>query len=650
MILKRLLTFIIMIFLVIPLIMAYDTSNDVMYYSFNNDDTSGGLCLDSTPNNNDCSLNAFVTTGATGKIGESYDFESSSSSYIDFDGIGPWLGNDFKISVWIKQESLGDGDWILSVGDETFAQKEAGFRFSGTGVQCITFNRDGNEINSVVADSSFTNNHTWVHLAMNVGSTSHINNCWINGIDKGSSSSYSFGLGGSESGVLGAFIWDSPSRLAFYDGLLDELLIGNGTFSQSDIDELYNIGIGFNPYDASEPVLSNYNVTSDNVISEINRSNWNNGLSVGLFSDLLTGTFDTDIISNCSISLYDLNYTGMVSLDSNYKMATTETTNHAFTLSDDLIGGKDCVYVSCISSIGLESASSSSGCLDIELFLPPSHQGWTQPANNTNVSGYSNVLWNVFSDVNNDMSYYNLSLNYPNNGSEAYALGSAIFGVNSKLINWGLYDIGYYDLFIKGYDYYGLSDNLSLRIGVESGDFSVTNINPLNNSLNVGFDVAFSWVTSKNANCSLFLNNTKNVSVYNIKDVIYNYDIHFTKNNSYKWFVNCTGVYGVNSFSDPFFFKVQQEPYVAPVVYAFSVGSCPNDSLVDVAVMFLFIIIGLILLIVAFAYDVNILGVMASLFLFGVSLIIVGCSQFLGLTLVFIFSVLGIVFIIRSIV
>lgn len=155
-----------------------------------------------------------------------------------------------------------------------------------------------------------------------------------------------------------------------FTGVFDEFSLYNRSLSPSEIVSLYNSGAGrFAPYvSATAPVLSSYNITSSNVLSDSNRTAWNTGKQAQIRSNLLTGTFSTDINANCSVSLQNLNYTGMVAYDLDYKLATTETTSHSFLLKDNLTLGEQCVYASCIGTEdGLEGAASSSGCLNLSL-------------------------------------------------------------------------------------------------------------------------------------------------------------------------------------------------------------------------------------------------------------------------------------------
>ena len=115
------------------------------------------------------------------------------------------------------------------------------------------------------------------------------------------------------------------------------------------------------------PATSGFNVTS-NVSDNADRYAWNNGTLVNVSLNLLSFTFQTNVKSNCSARLNaSQNYTQMVETNANYKMATTETLSHSYTMYDNISTGNHCVYISCINMFRAEPATNSttSGCLNL---------------------------------------------------------------------------------------------------------------------------------------------------------------------------------------------------------------------------------------------------------------------------------------------
>lgn len=134
--------------------------------------------------------------------------------------------------------------------------------------------------------------------------------------------------------------------------------------------------IGYSEYVDTTDAVPNitqatYNVTSGNIFGE-NSTAWRtNGSVMNFSSDLLSLTFDTDVSSNCSMRLdTEQNYTEMIAANSNYKLATTDTTSHSGTLFDSITHGNHSLYISCISNGNNETPPgvSTSGQLNLTLW------------------------------------------------------------------------------------------------------------------------------------------------------------------------------------------------------------------------------------------------------------------------------------------
>lgn len=148
--------------------------------------------------------------------------------------------------------------------------------------------------------------------------------------------------------------------------MIDEFAIYNKTLDSSEINSIWVATV--NPFVSgfNYPVLSNYNVTSNNVFG--NSTVWNNNLTVNITSNLLSFTLNTSINSNCSAVLdSNQNYSTAIANNSNYKFATTNTISHAYTVFDNISVGNHCLYVHCVDSTNA-NADTSSGCLNVTRF------------------------------------------------------------------------------------------------------------------------------------------------------------------------------------------------------------------------------------------------------------------------------------------
>lgn len=205
----------------------------------------------------------------------------------------------------------------------------------------------------------------------------------------------------------------------FSIGSLGDKLGSYATPFLGDIDEAYFINRSLTPAEivdidtngfssTDQPIInSSWNVTSD-VFTNAIRTNWNNGdqvnFSVNTIDQAIVSlTVNTSVASNMSCSLTENNYSGMIALDPLSKSATTETTGHSYTLSDNFTSeGQDCVFCSFIQSDGSESSGglSDSGCLDVFINTQPINNSFPTPPTDTTVSGLTLIDWDAFTDVN----------------------------------------------------------------------------------------------------------------------------------------------------------------------------------------------------------------------------------------------------------
>lgn len=154
------------------------------------------------------------------------------------------------------------------------------------------------------------------------------------------------------------------------DGYIDEMSWYNISLTTTQISNLYNYGTISSPFLS---IINDYNITSNNIFGS--RIGWQTSKkNVNVTSNLLTGTFSTNINSNCTISKYNQNYDQMFANWSSTKLATTNTVSHSFTYPYNLTNGTQCVYIACKSTSGSSYANSS--CLNVTRiltarFIPP---------------------------------------------------------------------------------------------------------------------------------------------------------------------------------------------------------------------------------------------------------------------------------------
>ena len=145
-------------------------------------------------------------------------------------------------------------------------------------------------------------------------------------------------------------------------GCFDDVMLFNDVLSEEEVSTLRNLTASFDIVGITSISNSTWNVTSSNVVG--NRTVWDQGEAVNVTSDLVSLAVTASEASNMSCSLTNANYTTMLSIESNYKSATTDATSHAYTLYDSITLGSNTLYCSFIASDGTgENTDSHSGPL-----------------------------------------------------------------------------------------------------------------------------------------------------------------------------------------------------------------------------------------------------------------------------------------------
>ena len=162
---------------------------------------------------------------------------------------------------------------------------------------------------------------------------------------------------------------DYPSiinQLQFYDS-------SSGQFYIDDIKIWDYATYGYDMIDETIPQTNNYNYTNNNIINESLRATWNNDTTnlIIINSINFSMTFNTNINSNCSAVVdNEFNYSTAITNNSEYKLLTTDTTNHSITaLNDSFSEGNHYLCLACISENGFENISCDVK-LNFSLILP----------------------------------------------------------------------------------------------------------------------------------------------------------------------------------------------------------------------------------------------------------------------------------------
>ena len=264
---KKLILFVFMLMFSLVGVNAVLTTDNELYYSFDDIDLSGSNPLDLSVNGNNGTNNG-ATTGATGKLNQSFNFDGSNDDIDIPTSITTSIisANSFTINTWVNPDvsanqiiRLGDGGTNLgyALGFDISANKLRGFiGYSGTSPMSISTASISTGVYTMV---SFTYDGTTIKT-------------YINGVQDGSASAPSPTWSVGTDAVIG-----SNGVSAFFDGDIDEFGIWDRDLSSVELLELYNNVTGFNPYSPILPVLSFQNITADN-ITLINNTIYNDSI------------------------------------------------------------------------------------------------------------------------------------------------------------------------------------------------------------------------------------------------------------------------------------------------------------------------------------------------------------------------------------
>lgn len=354
---------VLLIFLIVfPLLILAVLDDSKIYVSFDDRDLSGNNPTDISGNDETLTNNG-ADISAVGILKESFDFEQSDNDYVNTSYYLP--NDDFSVSFWAKLESNMNGGFF-STHDDTAGSDGTALVFYNNGDYLFVRINGGNNAFSTATD--LWGSSEWVHIVFTYdysikNASVYLNGTYIESITTSNQPDNSV----NKLQIGAKYIDGTDNRM---DGLIDEFTVYEKLITQSEITELYNEGNGYNPFGV--PILiddSTYNHTT--AINSGNQTAWRTDNSEPSWTEDSTPTvlFDVDISANCSIGLSNLNYSDMVSADATTKCGTTDVTSHSCTVpsSQSISEGQQSIYVSCVGDDALETATSTSGALNIAL-------------------------------------------------------------------------------------------------------------------------------------------------------------------------------------------------------------------------------------------------------------------------------------------
>jgi len=257
--------------------------------------------LDSTPNG--INLTNFGATSNLGLIGNGYTF---NNNYIDTNSNNLLGTNAFTVNIWIKTTSTTAGSLLSN------------YLFNGvnTGL-ALGINRDSvgaNTPNTIYAGIGNTffysvpaliNDNKWHMITYNFDGT--IIKIYVDNVLKGTSGIINNPVYiDNNNFVIGKRQFNTGDT--FYIGSIDELGIYNRVLTINEINQLYNSGLGFNPYSIVTPIINADNL-SIYTTPQVNLTLTTTPLQNTNMSYVLNNNPEIQICSNCNSSTLNLSFT-----------------------------------------------------------------------------------------------------------------------------------------------------------------------------------------------------------------------------------------------------------------------------------------------------------------------------------------------------
>ncbi|MEN9555698.1 MAG: hypothetical protein RLZZ232_1984 [Planctomycetota bacterium] len=221
----------------LSLITEYCRGDVIAVYSFDNSTVSGSTLNDLSGNNHDGMISANVTSGQSGRFGESFYFDATNlQSEVKIPYAGPKFGNTFTFSYWMNVAAgdLNRPGYLLLRGTNT-SQNALIFAYNSSTAEIFVPERTGADPRG---DSGLlVQAGVWNHLAYTYdGATLRK---YLNGTQTGSTAIV-FDLTATGNIYLGSAGDEFGISSANYRGYLDDVSIWDEALSSAQVSNLYN--------------------------------------------------------------------------------------------------------------------------------------------------------------------------------------------------------------------------------------------------------------------------------------------------------------------------------------------------------------------------------------------------------------------------
>lgn len=235
----------------------YLTSSLLSYYDF--EDISTGKLIDTKTKDGNGTINNVDTNDiVTGILGNAIMI-NKTNAFINLTNSTRWQVNNITVNFWIKPRSH-NGATQAVINKDRIGDNPNDFSMS-----ILTGNKMYGEINGSSLRASIPPvNTNWIMVTYVLINSSGNPEIYINGTSMNGSASTGGWVSNNNTIVIGnaytSLPWEGGTYENVYNGSIDELSIWNTSLTPTQISDLYNSGLGFNPVSdlAAEVVTEAY--------------------------------------------------------------------------------------------------------------------------------------------------------------------------------------------------------------------------------------------------------------------------------------------------------------------------------------------------------------------------------------------------------
>jgi len=317
--------FVIFVFCLISVNAVDLTTDNILYYSFDEDNVSGTTMIDLSGNSNNgtCTNMGSGCNTVPGLLINASDFDGSNEWITTNSPFGEYSG-DFTVNQWVYIDTQ-QRSAFSEIANSGGGGNPYSFRYdeTGTGKLRIIIRNDADSGN--IYDYTTTNalsTSQWLMVTLSYSNTEGTK-FYINGSLE--NSDVTTGTPNFDSGQVLALM-RQVGQNRYVDGKTDEFALWNEVLNATEITKLYNNNNGFNPYDIEEPIINIKNLT-------INNQNYTNHIylntsNITLESELENISTNSNI--NHSLLLYYANNDTVIYNDT----YTTNSLNGSITFNN----------------------------------------------------------------------------------------------------------------------------------------------------------------------------------------------------------------------------------------------------------------------------------------------------------------------------